>query len=461
VRDSGRTIRIQEEGHDGGYAMVSVLFLVTILSILSALILNVQMFRHEAASKSVNDVKAIYAANNGIENILALPTPPEFGDSTFTSDFPDSSSATVTVFQWGLFEGAVSKGRSNHCTQTRSALVAGFLSVNDSSAFVLGNLEHGLVLAGGSEIVGNVVVGPRGVSTGSLRDEITPSKIPVQGKIRETTVSTSLFGTPLIDREVSLTKAFLSGRRPTRMAQDYSGKTLDTTGYVRLNDISDSIREIFSAGDLSLGGTIMKRGPPLDIVVAGYVRFLPGTSLIGPIAIYSKDSISVPPKVRLINCILSSPKSIDLQKGASVTAQLFSPVIRCSTNATANYPSLLVSVSLSDTGGVVQSINLESGSKIDGALILHGGVGITKDKAVVNVESGSLVTGEVYTDCYLTLDGKVNGLARAFDLYFYSSPTTYLGWLRNGVIDRELLPRGFLRPLGISAYENGAVIRWM
>ncbi len=461
MRDSGRTIRIQEEGHDAGYALVSVLFLVTILSILSALILKVQLFRHEAASKSVDEVKAVYAANNGIEDALALPALPEYGDSTFASDFPDSSLATVTVFQWGLFEGAVSKGRSNHCTQTRSGLIASLLSVNDSSAFVLGNLEHGLVFSGGSEIVGNIVVGPRGVSTGSLRDEITPSKIPVQGRIRETTVSTSLFGTALIDREVSLTKAYLSGRRRTRMAQDYSGKTLDMTGYLLLNDVSDSIREIFSTGDLSLGGSIMKRGPPLNIVVTGHVRFLPGTSLIGPIAIYSNDSISVPPQIRLINCILSSPKSIDLQRGASVTAQVFSPVIRCSTNATANYPSLLVSVSLSDTGGVVQSINLESGSQIDGAVILHGGVGITKDKAVVDLEPGSLVTGEVYTDCYLTMDGKVNGLVRAFDLYFYSSPTTYLGWLRNGVIDRELLPHGFLRPLGISAYEKGAVITWM
>jgi hypothetical protein len=461
LRDSGRTIRNQEKGNDAGYALVSVLFLVTILSILSALILKVQLFRHETASKSVDEVKAIYAANNGIESALAFPVLPEYGDSTFTLRFPDSSSAILTVFQWGLFEGVLSEGRSNHSTETRSALIAGLLSSTDSSAFMLGNVEHGLIFAGGSEIVGNVVVGPRGVSTGSLRDEITPSRIPVQGKISETAVSTSLFGTPLIDGEVSLAKSFLSTRRQTRTAPDYSGRTLDTTGYVLLNDISDSIREIFGAGDLSLGGTIMKRGPPLDIVVTGHVRFLPGTGLIGPIGIYSNDSISVPPQVKLINCILASPKSIDLQRGASVSAQLFSPVIRCSTNAAANYPSVLVSVSLSDTGGVVQSINLESGSKIAGALILHGGVGITKDKAVVDLEPGSLVTGEVYTDCYLTMDGKVNGLVRTFDLYFYSSPTTYLGWLRNGVIDRELLPRGFLRPLGISAHEEGAVITWM
>ncbi len=420
-----------------------------------------QLFRRESALKESDQVRAVAASDNGIETVVNLPSLLGHNDSTFTLDFEDGSAARVMVFQWGVYEGVVSDGISSGSHEMQSALIAGSLSNEDSMAFVLGNLDHGLVLTGESDITGDVVVGPRGVTTGTLRDVNVPPSLPLHGRIHQITVTPHLFDASLLAHQVALAKSYISGRRRTRTAPDYSGKLVNTSGYLRLNDLSDSVSEVFSSGSLRLAGTIMKRGPPLTIVVNGHIELLPGASLVGPIALYSTDSISIPSKVSIINCILVSPKSIELQSGASVTAQLFSPVIRCLPNSAANYPSALVSVSLSDTGGVDQSINIESGVRVTGSILMNGGVGISKEDAVIDLEQGSLVTGEVYTDCYLTLDGEVNGFVRAFDLYFYSSPTTYLGWMRKGSIDRDALPKGTLRPVGTSASERGAILTWM
>lgn len=142
-------------------------------------------------------------------------------------------------------------------------------------------------------------------------------------------------------------------------------------------------REIFGAGYLTLSGSITKRGPPLRIIATQGFNLLPGCSIIGPVAIYSADSVSIPSGVNLVNTVIFSPASISLRRGANVTAQLFSPVIRCEPNSVANYPSLFVSVSLSDTSGVEQLVYIASNAKVSGAIVLRAGRGISLREALI------------------------------------------------------------------------------
>lgn len=454
---SGLTSEKNEKGH----ALVSVLFLITILSLLCAIVLEIQLFRRHQALQAIDDIKALHASNNGIESVIAAGVSLSNEGAAFSLEFPDGSNTNITTFQWGLFAAVTSRGRSNGRTASRSALLARKLSNADEAAFALGNLQHGLVLAGKSRIMGDVLVGPQGVTTGSLRNEVTPSDVPIRGNVRKVNSGDQIVSDSLLDRSFLVIRSLLRGSKRMGSRPDTSGIHHTTGGYIDLANVSDSIVTILCTGNVTLGDTIMRRGPPLFILVKGYLYFRPAACVLGPVALVATDSIVIPPQIKLFNSLVISPRSISLLQGASVTAQIFSPVIRCASNTTLSYPSVIVSVNLSDSVGTPQSIDLKSGASISGAVVMHLGRGVSFESALTELEPGSVVTGGVVTDGYLTLDGTVNGFVRAFDLYFYESPTTYLGWMRGGLIDRKSLPYGFLAPLWISDQDKEAILSWM
>lgn len=456
TRPSWRTSRGQ-----AGYALASVLFLIVVLSVLSVIILKGQLFRREEALRIVGSTEAIYAADNGIDSGLSLLDKQNDVDTSYSLAFFGGSTANVTIFPWGLFAGIESVGHSIRSRVSRCAIIGSQLSESDSAALVIANLQHGLTLAGKSRIIGNVVVGPRGASIGNLKDEIPPISLPINGRVEKEDSTRHIFSTFALDSQIQRIEPWLLPLRRPRMDYSDSPSLVVATGYLDLSELSDSIDEVFSPGNLMLGGTAMKRGPPLNIVVIGNVGFMPGTSLVGFISICSTDSISIPPQTKLANCIVASEKSISVQAKDTIAAQLFAPVIRCAQHTLVSYPSICVSVNLSDSSGIPQMIRLESGARLLGSLIMETGSDISLTKTVIDLEPGSVVTGEVYTNGYLTMDGTVNGAVRTFDLYFYESPSIYLGWLRKGIIDRKALPNGFLRPLGVLVGDKAEVLTWL
>lgn len=461
VRDSKSTYRRGLVKRDEGYALVYVLLLVAVLSITSAALLNSELISRDSASRAVDSEQAIYAANDGVRAALAIPLADGIVDTTFSMRFADSALAIVKVYRWGLYEGVFSTGSSNHSRATRSALIASRLTAEDGPALVLGNIQHGLTLTGSAEIVGNVEVGPRGATTGSMKNEIQPTELPIRGDVLTSSMKRQMVRGSMIMNQVMLAKSLLLISHRRRLDLDPSGELVDTTGYVNLSNLSRSVDELFSAGNLKLAGSIMRRGPPLEIVALGHLTFIPGLNLNGFIAVLSRDSILIPSNVELNNCVVVSCKSISLGENASVRSQLFSPVIRCSSSSSAYYPSLCVSAGFSDTSGVVQSIVLSEGARIAGSVIMDAGKGITLAKAVIDLKAGSVVTGGVFTNGYLTMDGTVKGMVRAYDLYFYELPTTYIGWMRKGRINRKELSGSFLNPVGISGTSRNEVLAWL
>lgn len=446
-------------GQDG-YALAYVLLLVTILSVVSALLLRWELGSNTQAIRSVDLVQARYAATDGINAALSLSGNLNPVDTSFTISFADGARAHVKVTQWGLFQNVQSIGYSNHETTVRRALVGCRLTSADEPAFVLGNLQHGLTMAGKSSILGDVLVGPRGVSTGNLKNETQPDQLAVNGRITETTSKRPMVDTSLINSVVSLAKGLLRVSSRRRFEQ-VAGGEIDTSGYLDLAGLSDSTRIVFSSGNLTLAGMILRRGPPLTLVTLGHLTFLPGLHLRGLVSVYSSDSILIPSSVSISNAIIASCKSIYVLDDAHFSAQLFSPVLICGPGSIAAYPSAYVSTSLSDTSGVSQLVRLSSGARIAGSIMMSVGAGIPYTRALINLTKGSKVSGEVCTNGYLTMDGTVYGLVRAYDLYFYESPTTYLGWLRNGTIDRQKLSNEFLTPYGPAETGRREVLLWL
>ena len=446
---------------DGGYALASVLFLVTVLSILCAIILKVELDERKAILNTADKIKSQNASENGIVLAMSSLRSQSSSDSISSTQFGDGSSVEIEVFPWGLFTGVTSKGVSHSSACVRSALLGSSITDSERAALILGNLQHGLVFAGSSTIIGDVAVGPMGVSTGSLKDFSTPRSVPITGKKIVLSTPQLFFDTLALYRHVTLTRALFNHVRRSQGGQDNTGNAMECHGSLSLNQVDDSINYVFCDGSLSLRDTIMRRGPPLYIVVLGAVSLCENTLLSGPIFVSSTDSIVLPPKVSITNCVFTSTKSITLLSGSRMIAQLFSPRIHFSSGAAASYPSVAASTSFVDTSGSFQNIQFDDGSRIEGAVIMQRAGSIEMDRAVITLSPGATVMGGVYCDSYLTLDGTVDGYVRTFDLYFYDSPTAYLGWMRQGTINRTLLPFGSLKPVGVSGNDTLKVLSWM
>lgn len=443
----------------GGYALASVLFLVTVFSVLCTIILRVELGKHQTILKDIDVLKSQFSSENGVVLALTSLRSQPYSDSTFSITFGDGSNVNVEVYPWGLFTGVRSQGVSHKSEAARSALLASSLTDSESMAFVLANLQHGLVFTGSAKINGDVAVGPMGISTGSLKNYPATRLIAVRGKKTTLRTPQSIIDTTDLYRHIFLMRTLIDRLRRSSKGQYNPNNVMECAGSLNLRQVSDSIDYVFCNGSLTLMDTIMRRGPPLYIVALGAVSFRQNVFMSGPVSICSNDSIVVPPSVSITSSILTSEKSILLQ--SSVSAQLFSPIINISPSAIASYPSALVSVSFVDTGGITQGIQLDEGSRVEGTVIMHRASSASMDKAVITLAPGATVLGGIYTDAYLTLDGTVDGYVRAFDLYFYDSPTTYLGWMRQGIIDRTLLPNGYLKPNGISGNDTLRVLSWM
>jgi hypothetical protein len=71
------------------------------------------------------------------------------------------------------------------------------------------------------------------------------------------------------------------------------------------------------------------------------------------------------------------------------------------------------------------------------------------------------VTGVVYSTTRIESDGDIMGSVLTNDFYFYEEPTTYLGWLKRGSIDRVNLPAWYSAPIGVGEGEVPmTVVQW-
>jgi cytoskeletal protein CcmA (bactofilin family) len=164
----------------------------------------------------------------------------------------------------------------------------------------------------------------------------------------------------------------------------------------------------------------------------------------------------IPANILIDTPIIYSQKGIVVENSAEITAQLFADSIVVKSKSTLRYPSVVATLS----GPGNKTVQIETGAHIEGTVLSFSG-NDQRTPGLVTIHPGAEVTGLVYAEDRLTLDGSVRGIVIAKDFYFYEAPTTYLGWIRSGTIDRSRLPNSFLLPLGVSSSPQYEVLDWL
>ena len=451
------TISKKEEA---GFALPSILFLITILSLAALSVVMLHYLERKAAMLDLARVHALYAAQSGISEFLAQQTSLAniaAGISTEYS-FPYNSKATVVLSRWGCFFLVRSTGISGALRTNAAAVVGDHPSIDFNNALVFANPYHQLVCAGNTSITGNVTTGKGGVITGTLQGLQTPRTIPVQGKVsQQANIQLPQFRTAELLNEMSEWDKVIASAGINVSGDSTTLVLRGSPTILQPRMIAPSVAAVAINGDVVIQGQYIRTENPLTIAATGSVAFSDSARIRGLIKILAGKQITIAPNVEFDFPVVYSQSSIALLSD-QVRAQLFAPSITFSSNAAARYPSVAVSAQLQSPHPPKNRIIMENGSRLEGTMLF---LAPAADTGVVIVKEGAKLIGSLYSTAYITLDGSIDGTVITKEFYFYQSPTTYLGWLKSARINRTALPKSYLVPPGFSDSPKLDILDWL
>jgi hypothetical protein len=450
-----------------GFALPSILLLITILVLVALSIVTLQYFRRQMSSVAIAKVKAEYAAQSGIAKMVSAvaahhgPLSSLQGLNNIYS-FIDGSEARVTAEPWGVFLLLTSEGRFQRVKYRRTAITAARSTGDLENALIFGNSDHQLVFAGNSFVEGDIVVGMPGITSGTLPGVATSGNAAVEGSvIRKVVPAVSPYDSTLLISEINYYKNLLAGYTNTNGNNShtmvYSSGSAFSSG---LGKIPDSVNMVVVQSDVVLTDSSVRRGGPLFLVVLGRVCIQDHAHVGGPLSIIASKDIVVSGTATIDQAILFSQDSVQVGENISFSAQIISPVITVQRGSVGHYPSVLLSYGGEDVSRQ-RRIVLNGNATIEGAvMLLQAGKNMNADD-MVQLDASALIVGALYSQNKTMLDGRVIGTVMTKDFFFYQAPTKYNGWLRTGSINRKILPQGFLMPVGFSSNPQLDVLEWL
>jgi|WetSurMetagenome_2_1015567.scaffolds.fasta_scaffold143693_2 hypothetical protein len=441
-----------------GFALPSVLMLVTVLTLVAMSILLMQHLRYLQAAGDVARVKSELAAQSGI---ALAASQREFREDPLLVRFSDSSSASIRTLAWGLLKLAVVEGASGRMRSSRVALLGAAPPSSYRNAICFGGSSRQLMMTGTTAVAGDVVVGPMGVAVGALPGAARPPRLPVAGNIvRNAQVSSPALDGELLERSFAPFVAFLKGNLP---AATQSAPIGDSTGPSHgISDTTECL--VWSCGNV-FALSLSRHKRPLKVHVLGSLSFASNAAVDGAVAFYVSGSVQIETGARIDNAVIMSGDAIVVESGVSIRGQLIAPRVLVKTNSTFAYPSVICSYEFIGEGK--QSLELSARCRCEGLVCFLRGANALQSNShdvqrLAVVDRDATVVGALYADGPVTLDGTVIGSAIVRDLYFYEAPTSYFGWLRSARIDRHKLPEGYVVPQAFGDRNGeGEVVTWM
>jgi hypothetical protein len=316
----------------------------------------------------------------------------------------------------------------------RMAIVGAWPPEQFAGALTLGNVAHQLVLTGTASIVGDVLVGSGGATTGSISGYPTPASLPVKGDIKK-----------------------INQTALPQYSFEYLNETVRYYKALRSGVVPDSLRASFVEPNAPIADSLVSQDQPLYFMRSAGVRVASTACLSGLITIFSSDTVLIEKGARMHGCVIVGLKGITVRSNGLSSVQLLSSRIRLQSGTRCMYPSLALSLPFDTSKGGRQELIIESGASLDG----FAGMVSPRGDDVLEIQEGAHVTGAAYSSARMTLDGSVTGSALGYDFYFYEPPSIYLGWIRKGTVDRSALPEGFLVPPLFSQTRRLGVLDWM
>lgn len=467
-------IRWRLDTEDQGTALGALVVMVTLVAILSLGVFRLVALRTGAARRAVYRLQAQYAAESGIEDIRwRLSQPGGWGPNTgrsLTGILVDSlavgTTTTVHLRPYGGYLEVTATGRCYQARVTVRALLGMQPPAWFHRAVTLGRTPYALVLTGRSRIQGDVLAGPGGVQTGRVPGDPPPPKNPpVDGTILHEGEGVE-FDPWVFETTMSALDRQLAGEGITLTAADLGvfGAPLSPGAFpARVR-----AAVIRMPGPLAVLTATPADPPltgPLTLVADGALRLQGDLKLVGPVMIAAHDSIQVADQVDIHGGLLYSPGPIHLIDTARLEGQALSRSrITVTDQAQVCYPGVLYATGTLkgarlDGDITVTSTRLQTGSFLVQPPPWLGGQPVS-DRTRIQIGRMSHVAGFVYSATTTWLEGELLGSVATGLFILEHGSTTYLNWIKDGMIDRRPLTDAYRLPLGFGAQPQVELVTW-
>lgn len=448
-----------------GSALVFALLMTTVLAVICAIVLRMEFFRLSFINKKIHKKEALYYAEAGIYKTLWYLS----GHEGYTKDWRPQREPVetlmdkicyVTVKEWGAYLEVSSLINYKGITDSIQVTVAEKPSSIYSQAVVVGDSEYSLVVTGENKIIGDVEVGRKGVETGKIEGKGFVGKTPVQGTIRRRDNPRLPFFNPSLFHKVYDTYEY-----DLQYEQD-------CIIFHHNLYLTDEIIQESEPGDIYVNGHIfitdsLLRKPlrrPLKLIATGSIFITDSVSIREKVEIIAAEKIHITDRASLEQGIIFAQGGVEISGQSSVSAQIFSGkdmVIK--EHAVIKYPSILYSSGWVDDITLRGKIVIQDNARVMGTVILYPyerDLSVQKQETIIHILPGATVGGVVYSHHFVDLKGCVYGTVVTSSFYLYRSPTSYINWLKDAVIDRTQLPDGFLMPLSFRSDPEYEVLFW-
>lgn len=425
-----RTLRI---GDESGSALLLVLVILTVVSLLAGVVVEVYVIQHRFIQRDIQQLQARYAAEAGLHFALArLEADRTWRVYNEAVELPGDVSSRITVKPFGVFIRIISEAAAGHGQKTLSALVGEVPEQPFHNAIILGDRSSGLNLAGHAQITGEVRVGMPGVRFSILSGRNFSGW--VDGPVRVIDAS----DWPLFD-----------GILPLETRQRYDA-------YLQRPELTlraaETVRVRFSEGDLHLSTTDHSEfDEPIlviarkDLILDGSLVFQPGSQFVAGGKLYVKGGVTGR------DGMFYGREGVFLSDSIQCAGQFFSDRRILVTDAVyLRYPSVLYVSELNDSDGA-GLIEVTGHALVDGSLLYvnpHGEEYRAKSRVVIGADA--VLRGSIYNSSRTELTGTVLGSVATYQFGFYESPTEYVNWLKDARVDVGQRPLNFLLPIGFS-----------
>ena len=440
-------------GEQEGSGFLMVLVLITVMSILIAAVLALYVAQHRFIRRDAHRLQARYAAEAGVYIAMdSLQQNPSWRAVEAVVDLPEGQTSHVTVEAFGGYVLIRSAAQYRRSRCTARALIGEVPPPSFENALQQWDGESGLHLAGTTAITGNIVVGRRGVKTKTFKRQ------RFTGRIRGAVFNVPDLQPPYFDSRF-LQTAIEEAERYLRGASD--PLLSDPKALPLARRLPSENRVYVASGDLRLTPadslllqepmTVMAQG---DLIVEGPIPLQPGTMLL------AGKTLQIGKRVTGRDGLFFGREGLAITDTTRLSGQFFSRAyIRAAAAAYLAYPSVLYV-----TGERVVpdgSIVVEDGAVIDGTLIyppMDPRPEVRRGR--VRIQPAAQVRGAIFNAHETEFHGTLYGALLTRHFYFYESPTSYVNWLKDAVVNVEERPANYLLPLGFSPAPRLAVLRW-
>lgn len=428
-----KIINLAIKEYEEGSALASVLIISTILFLFIGGILSAFMVQSRFIQRDIDQTFAIYTAEKQLYEYFYYKQ-----QMIGQNDIPEYLQTNVTSKQHGLYDLVESNSIIKKRTSTLKALIGSNGDELLKFAIVLGDTNSALTLTGRPKIVGNMQVGAKGIRNDNFRG------IPFEGSfVGERVTPTDLFESfkeigVHIDSLILQFKYQINnvGRKNNLLliTDDIDSRTI--------NFIPDSISTMVVQGNFTINSAISF--PDFSTILVS-------------------DTLKISEEVRGKHLIFYAEKLIELSEKAAVQAQFFTErniVVKGETHL--RYPSILANY-FKPLGFETQiPIHLDETSSINGLILtVHDSPLSTTNKDHKNIiEDQAKVRGAYFNSGITENKGEIMGTILTNNFQFYESPTSYINWIREGVIDYTQRPDKFVIPISIGDSLSIEVLDW-